>query len=486
MRSVGTVQRVSDDDAPVTPPDVPVPVVAVANRLPVQLGDDGWQLAPGGLVTALRPVMERRSGTWVGWDGGSGATPKHLPSLSIDLGSVQLEAADVDRYYHGFANRTLWPLLHNAVEKPVFDREWWACYRDVNARFAAATIEAAAAHDDPIIWVHDYHLMLVPQLVRAELPDVQIGFFLHVPWPSPDIFVRLPWRREILLGLLGADVVSFHTERYRSNFVRACRRVLGEAADFRGGGDIVVGDRVVRTTAAPISVDAGELTALARSKAVDEEVRALEQQFEGRTVLLGVDRLDYTKGIIERLLAVELLLERDESLRDRLVMVQIAVPSRDDVQEYRDLRATVEQIVGRINGRFTLPGADVPVHYLYRGLDQPALAAYYAMADALLVTPLIDGMNLVAKEYVVVQHARRGDGVLVLSEFTGAALELKDAVLCNPFDVEGLSYQIERALALDKADRQRRLSSMARRVRAHDVHRWVAGQLAPLVPTAAP
>lgn len=459
-----------------------VPVVAVSNRLPVQLGDRGWELAPGGLVTALRPVMERRSGTWVGWDGGSGETPSSLPSLSIDLRSVQLESADLDGYYHGFANRTLWPLLHNAVEKPVFERDWWTTYRDVNRRFADAVATAVGHHTDPIVWVHDYHLMLVPQLLRAQAPAGPIGFFLHVPWPSPDIFVRLPWRRDVLLGLLGADVVSFHTERYRSNFVRTCRRVLGDSAVFRGS-DVILGDRVVQTTSSPISVDAAELGSLARSADVTREVQALHTQFEGRTLLLGVDRLDYTKGIIERLLAVELLLERDPDLRGRLAMVQIAVPSRDDVVEYRDLRATVEQIVGRINGRFTRPGEDVPIHYLYRSLDQASLAAYYAAADALLVTPLIDGMNLVAKEYVVVQHARRGVGVLVLSEFTGAALELKDAVLCNPFDVEGLSQQIERAIALPADDRRRRLVAMARRVRAHDVHRWVAGQLEPLTNT---
>ena len=456
-----------------------VPVVAVSNRLPVQLGDDGWELAPGGLVTALRPVMQRRSGTWVGWDGGSGATPSRLPSLSIDLGAVQLEQAELDGYYHGFANRTLWPLLHNAVEKPVFDRDWWATYRDVNRRFAEAAAAAVAQHADPVVWVHDYHLMLVPQLLRERDLGGATGFFLHVPWPSPDLFVRLPWRRDVLLGLLGADVVSFHTEGYRSNFVRTCRRVLGDEATFRGS-EIVLGDRVVRTTSSPISVDASELAQLAQTTEVTAELQALQRQFEGRTLLLGVDRLDYTKGIIERLLAVELLLERTPQLRGRLAMVQIAVPSRDDVVEYRELRATVEQIVGRINGRFTVPGEDVPVHYLYRSLGQAPLAAYYAAADALLVTPLIDGMNLVAKEYVVVQQARRANGVLVLSEFTGAALELKDAVLCNPFDVEGLSQQIERAIALPESDRRRRIAAMARRVRAHDVHRWVAGQLSPL------
>jgi trehalose-6-phosphate synthase len=302
--------------------------------------------------------------------------------------------------------------------------------------------------------------------------------------------VRLPWRAELLRGLLGADVVSFHIERYRRNFVQACRRLLtADGVTVQAGELVVPGGRSVRATASPISIDAADLAATARSAATDAELEALEEQFAGRTVLLGVDRLDYTKGIIERLLAVEALLERRADLRSTIVFVQVAVPSRDDVQEYRDLRALVEQTIGRINGRFTEPGHDVPVHYLYRGLDHEHLAAYYAVADALLVTPLVDGMNLVAKEYVVVQHARHRAGALVLSEFTGAALELREATTCNPFDVEGLSIRIEQALQQSERTRRRAMGAMARRVHIHDVHRWVEGQLdaiAGAAPAAAP
>ncbi len=463
------------------------PVVAVANRLPVQHGADGWELSPGGLVTALRPVMEQGSGSWVGWDGGAEGTPRRLPSMSIDLQPVSLTPDEVAAYYHGFSNRTLWPLLHDAVEKPVFERDWWASYQRVNAAFADAAMAALRSQPDSLLWVHDYHLMLVPLLVRQLLPHQPIGYFLHVPWPSPDLFMRMPWRADVLRGLLGADVVSFHTEGYRRNFVQACTRLLAtEGVTLRTGGEVVLPDgRVVRTTASPISIDADEFTALAHSPQTDVEVVALEQQFAGRKVLLGVDRLDYTKGIVERLLAVELLFERREDLRRDLVFVQVAVPSRDDVQEYRDLRATVEQTVGRINGRFTAPGRDVPVHYLYRGLPQSRLAAYYAVADALLVTPLMDGMNLVAKEYVVVQQARRGAGALVLSEFTGSALELRAATPCNPYDVEGLSRQIEAVLELPERTRRNAIASMARRVRTHDVHRWVDSQLSTIEAAAA-
>lgn len=459
-------------------PDAGRPIVAVANRLPVQRTENGWELAPGGLVTALKPVMESREGVWVGWDGGSRGTPDHLPSMSIGLRPVRLSAGAVEDFYHGFSNRTLWPLLHNAIERPVFDSTWRDRYRSVNADFAKAALKALDDVDDALLWVHDYQLMLVPQLVRAERPDQPIGFFLHVPWPGPDIYARLPWRKEVLLGVLGADVVSFHTEVYRRNFVLTCSRVLGEDGVSVKGNTLTLPDgRVVRTTAAPISVDAAAIRTTARSEGVAAELAALREQFSGRSVLLGVDRLDYTKGIVERLAAFELLLERRPDLRNHVAFVQIAVPSRDDVQEYRALRETVEQLIGRINGRFTTPGSDVPVHYLYRNLPPERLFAYYALADLMLVTPLIDGMNLVAKEFVVVQQALHGDGVLVLSEFTGAANELREATPCNPFDVPGTSEQYERALDIEHSARRKALRSMAHRIDRHDVHAWLDDQL---------
>ena len=454
-------------------------VVTIANRLPVRRGDDGWELSPGGLVTALRPVMAAHAGAWVGWDGGTRGIPSMLPDLSVRLLPVGLSAAQIRQYYHGFANATLWPLLHDAIEKSRFERAWWHSYQNVNGIFADAALTALRGQPDALAWVHDYHLMLVPKLIRERSPDQPVGFFLHVPGPPPDIFARLPWRQEILFGLLGADVVSFHTELYRRNFVRACGRLLAGTGVQMHGSKITLPDRrVVVTTSAPISIDAGEFSRLATDPATDTDIEALSEQFADRTLLLGVDRLDYTKGIVERLLAVEMLLERRADLRTRLAFLQIAVPSRDDVPEYRTLRASVERHIGRINGRFTEPGSDVPVHYLHRGLPPQQLAAYYASAASLLVTPLIDGMNLVAKEYVIVQHARRGSGSLVLSEFTGAAAELREAVPCNPFDVEGLSYRIEYALGLPASARRNALAAMARRIRGHDVHQWVARQLA--------
>jgi trehalose 6-phosphate synthase len=462
-------------------------VVAVANRLPVQQGDNGWELSPGGLVTALRPVMSTHPGVWVGWDGGTKGVPQALPDSSVRLMPIGLTAAQARDYYRGFANATVWPLLHNAIEKPRFERSWWRAYQDVNQVFADRTVAALAERPDAIAWVHDYHLMLVPQFLRDRQAGQPIGFFLHVPWPSPDIYARLPWREQVLRGLLGADVLGFHTDEYRGNFLRSCARQLADSGiEVRGSSVALPGGRVVATVTAPISIDAAGFAAWAADSAVKDGITALEEQFEGRTLLLGVDRLDYTKGIVERLLAVEMLLERRPELRTSLAFLQIAVPSRDDVREYRQLRSMVEQHVGRINGRFTEPGFDVPVHYLYRGLSQPQLAAYYAFADAMLVTPLIDGMNLVCKEYVTVQQAHGGDGVLVLSEFTGAAVELSRAVQCNPFDVEGLSYRIEQALNLPHGARRASLATMAEHVRTHDVHAWVSGQLAEIAARGKP
>jgi trehalose 6-phosphate synthase/phosphatase len=369
-------------------------------------------------------------------------------------------------------------LLHNAIEKPVFDRGWWSAYQEVNQRFARAASAALDRAPEALLWVHDYHLLLVPEQVREQRPSQRTGVFLHTPWPSPDIFARIPWRKDLLRGPLGADVVSFHTNRYRSNFLRACVRLLDADGVKVRGADLHLPDgRTVRTTASPISIDVSQFATLATSAQTQDDIAVLQQQFAGRRVLLGVDRLDYTKGIVERLRAFEALLERRPDLREQLVLVQVAVPSRDDAREYRQLRTAVEQIAGRINGRFTVPGRDVPVHYFYRGLTPQRLTAYYAAADVMLVTPLVDGMNLVAKEYVGVQHARGSSGVLLLSEFTGAAAELKDALLCNPFDSEGLSALLEQALVLPLPARRRSMHRMARRVAAHDVHRWVDGQL---------
>lgn len=454
-------------------------VIAISNRLPISKTAAGWRASAGGLVTALRPVMESRKGAWIGWDGGAEDVPPRVPGLDVELRPVELSRAEVNGHYYGFSNRSIWPLFHDLVQPATFERGWWTSYRAVNEKFAdaAAKIRMRAADGArPLLWVQDYHLMLLPEMLRKRRPGYPIAFFLHIPWPPPELFTRLPWRAELLRGLLGADLVSFHTERYRKNFVRTCGRLLADC-EVRGRGIVLPDGREVTTAAAPISIDAKAFAGLARSAEVGNELRRLKRQFAGRRVLAGVDRLDYTKGILQRLEAVELLLERRPDLRTTMAFVQIAVPSRGAVREYRDLRTRIEQMIGRINGRFTEPGHDVPVYYLHRGVPLPRLIAYYRLADVFLVTPLKDGLNLVSKEYVVSQAAGGDAGALVLSEFTGASLELDRAVMCNPFDVDGLSQAIENTLAMDVDERRERLTAMARLVHRNDIFRWVERQL---------
>ena len=454
------------------------PLIVVANRLPVSQGDHGWTASAGGLVTALRPVMDEVGGAWIGWDDNADAVPTRIDGLGCDLHAVKLSRAVVRGYYHGFANRTLWPLFHDLLARPVIDRDLWDSYLTANEAFAEVTAKVAADTDPaPIIWVQDYHLLLLPGMLRDRLPDARIGFFLHIPFPPPELIARLPWRDQLLSGMLAADSVGFHTSRFRDNFLRSVARVK---PDVQIDGDVLTmpDGRQVRAVAHPISIDAAGFAELARSEQTEAELADLRTQFEGRHVFLGVDRLDYTKGIRHRLDSIEQLLDRRPDLRGRFTFVQIAVPSRDDVKEYRQLRTQVETEVGRINGLFTEPGHDVPVHYLFRAVPREALAAYYRLADVMCVTPLKDGMNLVAKEFVTVQAATDGDGVLLLSEFCGAEIEFgNDPIRCNPFDVEGTSLLMESALHLDPADRRARIQRLGAVVREQDVYRWVTDQL---------
>jgi trehalose 6-phosphate synthase len=452
-------------------------LVVVSNRLPVQRAGSTWKASAGGLVTALRPVVAKRSTTWVGWDGGSRDLPEHLPGTEARLAPVPLSRDVARGYYDGFANATLWPLFHNLVGTPEYDDSYWRAYQRANQAIAEATAEATGKPKSDLVWVHDYHLMLLPALLRESGME-RIRFFLHIPWPAPELFSRLPWRADLLRGLLGAEVLSFHTDRYRKNFVRCCGRLLGDEVTVRGKNIELADGRVVRTIANAISIDVDEFTDDVDDPGVARSLVKLDRQFKDRYLMLGVDRLDYTKGILNRLLAFERLLERRSDLRGKISLVQVAVPSREDVRQYRELREQVELATGRINGRFTEPGEDVPVHYFHRGVPREALLAYYQLADQMLVTPVEDGMNLVAKEYVVVTHAGgHRDGALVLSEFTGAANEMREAYMCNPFDIEGTSRVMEEVLDTDAKDRRRRIQQMARRVRRLDIHRWAATEL---------
>jgi trehalose 6-phosphate synthase len=444
-------------------------LVVVANRLPVQRverdGEMHWDLSPGGLASALTPVLSGRAGMWIGWPGGGVETAVPPQYAGIELRAVRLDDEEFEQFYLGFSNATLWPLYHDAVRSPTFHREWWYSYVSVNDRYSCAVADAAAP--GATVWVHDYHLQLVPKMLRAMRPDLRIGFYLHIPFPPQELFLQLPWRRPILEGLLGADLVGFQVQGAASNFSRVARRVLGAS-----GTDAVLNHdgRRVRVGAFPISVDTTALIRRASDPAIQSRARQLRAELGNPdVVMLGVDRLDYTKGIDKRLIAIGELFADGSLSTSRAVLVQIGVPSREDDPHYRREREHLEQLVGEINGAHSSVGRPA-VHYLYQSVELDELVALYLAADVMLVTPLRDGMNLVAKEYV----ACRVDatGALVLSEFAGAAQELRDAILVNPHDLDGLKQAIRHAVDLDPNEGTARIRRMRRVVRRHDVQAW--------------
>lgn len=454
-------------------------LIVVANRLPLARVGAGsqarWQAGAGGLVTALLPVVRRTRGEWIGWSGAAGRAPRHEGREGVAMRPVSLSQREVASYYHGFCNRTLWPLFHDAIRPPEFKHENWGPYVDVNMRFARASVRCAKAGD--MVWVHDYHLMLAPAMIRRLNPGLRVGFFLHIPFPPEELFEWLPWRRALLEGLLGADVVGFQTHLAAQNFSRLARRYTdaeGTDALLRFGGRKVV----VREF--PISIDFDWFDSRARGARAVREAAAIRSRIgPRRRILLAVDRLDYTKGIDHRLEAFNRLLERGDASVKNCVLIQVAAPSRESVREYEEIREKVDAMVGRINGEHSQPGR-VAVHYFRRTLSREALVPYYLAADVMLVTPLRDGMNLVCKEYV----ASRPDlgGVLVLSEFAGAAAEMRQAMLVNPRDVSGTADAIRAAMSLPPAEARYRMGFLRQRVRRHDVHEWAESFLEELAP----
>jgi trehalose 6-phosphate synthase len=452
--------------------------VVVANRLPVDevTGPDGdrqWRPSPGGLVTALHPVLAEHRGTWIGWSGGGGPAPEPFELEGIHIHPVPLSAEELERYYEGQSNATIWPLYHDAVETPVYRRRWREAYRVVNQRFARAAAEVA--DEGATVWVQDYQLQLVPAMLRELRPDLRIGFFLHIPFPPIELFMQMPFRAEILRGLLGADLVGFQQRLAAQNFVRLARHLLGLRYE---GQSIQVDGRRVKAGAFPISIDTRGMEKLAAEPAVQARAKQIRAELgDPKMIILGVDRLDYTKGIELRLKAFRELLADGELTVPDAVMVQVATPSRERVEHYQALRVRVEQEVGRINGEFGRVGMPA-VHYLHQSYSRTELTALYVAADIMMVTPLRDGMNLVAKEYV----ATRGDsgGALVLSEFAGAATELRQAFLCNPHDPDGVKDALLRAVAAEPAELKRRMRVMQRHLRTHDVAAWARSFLSEL------
>ncbi len=453
-------------------------LLIVANRLPITIQpvEHGVEVerSSGGLATGLLRPHEQSGGLWIGWSGAPDKlTPEQRAALDRELAAqrlvnVPLTEDQVTRYYEGFSNGILWPLFHYLLDQIPLQGSDWDAYVEVNQRFAE--VVAAEYRKDDLVWVHDYQLLLLPGLLRRRLPEARIGFFLHIPFPSEELFRTLPSRAKLLEGILGADLVGFHTPTYLRHFSTALTDILGLTVDI---DRVQLPGREVRLGVFPMGVDSAAFEALARDPAVEAEADALRGDGSVR-MLVGVDRLDYTKGIPRRLLAYERMLQTHPELKEKVRLVQVAVPSRTGVEAYQEFRSLVDELVGRINGAFGT-ARWVPVHYIFRSLSRADLVALYRAADVMLVTPLRDGMNLVAKEFVASRID--GDGVLVLSEFAGAAWELPEAIQVNPYDTEGTAEGFYRALTMDADERRARLAPLRARVQAFDVHHWVSSFL---------
>jgi alpha,alpha-trehalose-phosphate synthase [UDP-forming] len=459
-------------------------LVIVSNRLPVVATREGgrWRVRPGdgGLVTALAPVLRDRGGLWIGWTGAAAPPDDELRvalessarDTGYDLAPVFLDEREKRLYYQGFANEVLWPLFHDLPSRCRFQSEAWQVYADVNGRFAE--VIRAELRPDDFVWVHDYHLMQVAANLRRAGVGHRVAFFLHTPFPPLDIYLKVPRRHQLLADLLAYDLIGFQVARDLRNFVQCVRSLFREEARVvrqSGRTTITFRGREVQVGAFPISIDWSSFAKDAAAESVATRARYLGDQFPDQQIILGVDRLDYTKGLLEKLRAFREALVRWPELHERIALVQVVVPSRHDIREYSELKREVNRIVGEINGDFTRPGW-VPVHYLYRNLARAELLAYYRAADIMLVTPLKDGMNLVAKEYAVANHDQHG--VLVLSEFAGAMGQLhRWALGVNPHDAQNVADAIHAAWHLPAPDRRRRLIAMRRSVRRQDVFWWV-------------
>ncbi|GEP41987.1 bifunctional alpha,alpha-trehalose-phosphate synthase (UDP-forming)/trehalose-phosphatase [Brevifollis gellanilyticus] len=448
----------------------------VSNRLPVTVSQKEGKIelkaSAGGLATALSHVHGTEGSRWIGWPGETGQMDKSARAeldrrLNADgMIPVHLTTKQVERFYEGFCNGVLWPLFHYLLDKVRLDA-WvdWQAYREANELFA----DAVARHYQPgdRIWVHDYHLMLLPALLRKRLPHASISFFLHIPFPASGVFRILPWRREILEGLLGCDLIGFHTHSYQRQFLSSLLRLLGLETQV---DSVTYDGRMVRVGAFPISIDTEHFIKESSTPRVEEAAAKMREQNTECKILFGVDRLDYTKGMRRRVLAIERLLERSPGLAGKFRLIQVASPSRTKVEAYAQLRRSLDELVGRVNGRFSTVNWS-PVQYLYQTMSLEDLMPLYRAADVMVVTPTRDGMNLVAKEFVACRNDN--DGVLVLSEFTGAAWELGEAVLVNPYDIDGIARALQQAITMPEEERHFRMTRLRQRIQRWTVHDWV-------------
>lgn len=452
-------------------------LILVSNRAAYALKEQDGKIegvrTVSGLVSAVEPIIRATGGVWVAWGGRCGRPGEKGVSLEVPfedpsyrLQEVLLTEEEVENYYHGFANSCLWPLCHCFLEKCQYDPKYWETYLAVNRKFAAITL--AQAEEGDLIFVQDFHLAMVPEEIRRLQRDAHLAMFWHIPFPPYDIFATLPWAREVLKGMLGCDFIAFHVPSYVDNFLFCVQRMLKVPVNFKDN-TISWEGRTIGVQALPIGVDCELFASLARKPEIQQRAKEIRERIGSEIIILGVDRLDYTKGIPERLKAIEIFLAQNPDLRSRVTFLQVAVPTRVGVEAYQQLKQKTEETVGRINGLYS-DSWHVPVRYIFKGLNQEELVAHYLAADVALVTPLRDGLNLVAKEYVASRI--NGDGVLILSSFAGAAEQMKDALLTNPYDPEDVAAKIKLAVTMPENVRRQLMARLREQVQKYSLQWW--------------
>jgi alpha,alpha-trehalose-phosphate synthase [UDP-forming] len=452
-------------------------LIVVSNRGPYRFRVHGQRLRAehtvGGLVSALDPLLRSTGGTWIAWDEGFTEGDRLGERVRVPLDDpaylfsrIQLTKDDVQGYYHGFSNRTLWPLCHYFLGRCEFERDDYERYREVNSRFAE--VAHAEARPGDTVFIQDYHLALVPSLLRRMRTPAHIALFWHIPFPSWDTFRALPWRSEIIEGMLGADEIGFHVRSYVRHFV-TCATLLHGAKWNEAAETLEIDGRRIRVRACPLGIEFGEFDRIVRQPATIARARQIRAAIATPIVALGVDRMDYSKGIRERLHGIERFMERYPEYHRRFAFIQIAVPSRTEVSEYRKIGRAVDETVGRVNGRFAEAGW-APISYFCRSLPRQQLAAYYLAADIALVTPLRDGLNLIAKEYAACKPDE--DGTLILSEFAGAAEEMEGVLIVNPYNVDDVAEKLHRALEMPSEERRARMARLRHLASSRDIAWW--------------
>jgi trehalose 6-phosphate synthase/phosphatase len=449
-------------------------LLIVSNRLPISVlrskGKLSFKQSVGGLATGLQAFYKSYNSVWIGWPGISPDNPREKQEIESRLTKesgylpVFLSRGEIDRHYNGFCNKTIWPIFHYFPHLTAYNDSFWEAYKQVNKIFSEIVLRVA--REDDIIWVHDYHLMLLPKLIRDTLPNVMIGFFLHTPFPSFEVFRNIPQRNQILEGILGADLIGFHTYDYVCHFLDSVRRILRYDYTL---GQIINDNRVLKADAFPMGIEYERYASAASIPRVKREISAIRKKMGDRKIILSIDRLDYTKGILQRLEAFDLFLEKNHEFKEKVSLVLVAVPSRGEVERYALLKKELDELVGKINGKHGTIGW-IPISYLHRVLPSETLLALYVIADVAMVTPLRDGMNLIAKEYVASKAS--GGGVLILSEMAGAAQELGEAIIVNPNDRTAVSMALRDALTLPEKEKTERNEMMRSRLRRYDIVRW--------------